>query len=54
MQTNSTDNLNALNSISFNFAGGMIQIAIGITVGLFLAALVVYPFGKRRSGLWTL
>ncbi|KAF2013942.1 DUF1212-domain-containing protein [Aaosphaeria arxii CBS 175.79] len=32
----------------------MIQIAIGITVGLFMSALVVYPMGKRRSGLWTL
>ncbi|PYI11951.1 DUF1212 domain membrane protein [Aspergillus sclerotiicarbonarius CBS 121057] len=32
---------------------GMIQVAIGITVGLFVAALVVYPFGKRRSGLFS-
>ncbi|THC97991.1 hypothetical protein EYZ11_002561 [Aspergillus tanneri] len=32
---------------------GMIQVAIGITVGLFIAALVVYPFGKRRSGLFS-
>lgn len=32
---------------------GMIQFAIGITVGLFLAALIVYPFGKRRSGLFS-
>ncbi|KAF7114681.1 hypothetical protein CNMCM5793_009632 [Aspergillus hiratsukae] len=32
---------------------GMIQVAIGISVGLFLAALVVYPFGKRRSGLFS-
>ncbi|KAL2859931.1 threonine/serine exporter family protein [Aspergillus lucknowensis] len=31
---------------------GMVQIAIGITVGLFVSALVVYPFGKRRSGLF--
>ncbi|KAL2859523.1 hypothetical protein BJX68DRAFT_252404 [Aspergillus pseudodeflectus] len=31
---------------------GMIQIAIGITVGLFVSALVVYPLGKRRSGLF--
>ncbi|KAI1811722.1 DUF1212-domain-containing protein [Poronia punctata] len=38
----------------YNVAGSMIQIAIGITLGLFLSALVVYPFGKRRSGLWTL
>ena len=30
-----------------------IQIAIGITVGLFVSALVVYPFGKKRSGLFS-
>ncbi|KAI0025437.1 hypothetical protein F4780DRAFT_721024 [Xylariomycetidae sp. FL0641] len=43
-----------LNAIVFNVAATMIQVAIGVTVGLFLAALVVYPLGKRRSGLWTL
>lgn len=32
---------------------GMIQVAIGITVGLFISALIVYPFGKRRSGLFS-
>lgn len=32
---------------------GMIQVAIGITVGLFIAALVIYPLGKRRSGLFS-
>lgn len=31
----------------------VIQVAIGITVGLFLSAIVVYPFGKRRSGLFS-
>ncbi|KAI1506765.1 hypothetical protein F5X99DRAFT_415390 [Biscogniauxia marginata] len=43
-----------LSTVVYNVAGSMIQIAIGITLGLFLSALVVYPFGKRRSGLWTL
>lgn len=38
----------------FSVAASMIQIAIGITVGLFLSALIIYPLGKRRSGLWTL
>ncbi|KAL4905063.1 hypothetical protein BDW74DRAFT_178073 [Aspergillus multicolor] len=33
---------------------GMIQTAIGITVGLFVSALIVYPHGKRRSGLFSL
>ena len=42
-----------VNSDVLNVAYSMIQIAIGITVGLFLSALVVYPFGKRRSGLFS-
>ncbi|KAI2632243.1 DUF1212-domain-containing protein [Hypoxylon sp. NC1633] len=48
------DNNQPLDTIVFNVAASMIQIAIGITVGLFLSALIVYPLGKRRSGLWTL
>ncbi|PYH97608.1 DUF1212-domain-containing protein [Aspergillus ellipticus CBS 707.79] len=32
---------------------GMIEVAIGITVGLFISALLVYPYGKRRSGLFS-
>ncbi|KKY25118.1 hypothetical protein UCRPC4_g02058 [Phaeomoniella chlamydospora] len=32
---------------------GMVQVAIGISVGLFLSALVIYPLGKRRSGLFS-
>lgn len=42
-----------LNNIVFNVAASMIQIAIGIAVGLFISALVVYPLGKRRSGLFS-
>lgn len=41
------------NSAVLNVGYSMIQVAIGITVGLFLSALVVYPFGKRRSGLFS-
>ena len=41
------------NSAVLNVGFGMIEVAIGITVGLFLSALVVYPFGKRRSGLFS-
>ncbi|KAI1076365.1 DUF1212-domain-containing protein [Whalleya microplaca] len=63
--TNSTQTVNGtstvtlgsnqqLDTIVFGVAGSMINIAIGITLGLFLSALVVYPLGKRRSGLWTL
>ncbi|KAL8947954.1 MAG: hypothetical protein Q9222_005813 [Ikaeria aurantiellina] len=43
----------SVNSMVFNVGYSMIQVAIGITVGLFLSALVVYPFGKRRSGLFS-
>ncbi|KAI9715393.1 MAG: hypothetical protein M1812_006038 [Candelaria pacifica] len=42
-----------INSMVFNVGYSMIQVAIGITVGLFLSALVVYPLGKRRSGLFS-
>ncbi|ORY70980.1 uncharacterized protein BCR38DRAFT_404112 [Pseudomassariella vexata] len=41
-------------NLVFNVAASMIQIAIGITVGLFGSAVIIYPFGKRRSGLFTL
>ena len=42
-----------INSVALNVGFSVIQIAIGITVGLFLAALLVYPLGKRRSGLFS-
>ncbi|KAI1984190.1 hypothetical protein LOZ53_005571 [Ophidiomyces ophidiicola] len=40
--------------VVFDLAYGMVQISISISGGLFLAALVVYPLGKRRSGLFSL
>ncbi|KAK1973732.1 hypothetical protein LZ30DRAFT_787543 [Colletotrichum cereale] len=39
------------NNSAFAVLLSVIQVAIGITVGLFLSALMVYPLGKRRSGL---
>ncbi|CAM1511179.1 Fc.00g086920.m01.CDS01 [Cosmosporella sp. VM-42] len=42
-----------INSVVFDVAASMIQIAIGIAVGLFLSALMIYPLGKRRSGLFS-
>ena len=42
-----------VNAAVLNVGYSMIQIAIGITVGLFMSALFVYPFGKRRSGLFS-
>lgn len=50
---NST-NTSALSDTSVASLGfGMIQVAIGITVGLFIAALIVYPYGKKRTGLFS-
>jgi len=37
----------------YSLGFGMIQVAIGITIGLFIAALLIYPYGKRRSGLFS-
>jgi uncharacterized membrane protein YjjP (DUF1212 family) len=42
-----------MNSVALKVGFSVIQVAIGITVGLFLAALLVYPLGKRRSGLFS-
>lgn len=39
-------------SVSFGIT--MIEVSIGISVGLFASALFVYPFGKKRTGLFTL
>jgi hypothetical protein len=39
--------------VVFDIGYGMVQVAIGTTVGLFLAALVIYPLGKKRSGLFS-
>ncbi|KAJ1324541.1 Pheromone-regulated membrane protein 10 [Microdochium nivale] len=43
-----------LNTIVFSLAASMIQISIGLSVGLSVANLVLYPMGKRRSALWSL
>jgi uncharacterized membrane protein YjjP (DUF1212 family) len=45
----SASDLSAINSAAFNVGYSVIQVAIGITVGLFLSAVIVYPFGKGRS-----
>ncbi|OAA65605.1 DUF1212 domain containing protein [Niveomyces insectorum RCEF 264] len=42
-----------VNSVAFTVLLSVIQVAIGITVGLFLSALIVYPLGKRRSALFS-
>ena len=49
-----SSNTSALSDTSVASLGfGMIQVAIGITVGLFIAALIVYPYGKKRTGLFS-
>lgn len=50
----STGSGNVYSGTIFNVGYGMVQVAIGISVGLFMSALVIYPLGKRRSGLFTL
>lgn len=51
--TQSATGSNQYSSVVMDMGFSMIQIAIGISVGLFAAALVVYPFGKKRSGLFS-
>ncbi|KAK7421224.1 hypothetical protein QQX98_002354 [Neonectria punicea] len=51
--TLTTGDTASLNTVVFDVAASMIQIAIGIAVGLFISALLVYPLGKRRSGLFS-
>ncbi|KAJ6086035.1 hypothetical protein N7486_010316 [Penicillium sp. IBT 16267x] len=48
--TTSATNESSLTSLGY----GMIQTAIGISVGLFVAALIVYPQGKKRSAIFSL
>ncbi|KAK7403179.1 hypothetical protein QQX98_011083, partial [Neonectria punicea] len=48
-----TSTLGNLDGTAFNVLFKVIQVAIGISVGLFMSALIVYPLGKRRSGLFS-
>ncbi|KAK4249432.1 hypothetical protein C7999DRAFT_30018 [Corynascus novoguineensis] len=47
------DSGGGLNNSAFSVLFSVIQVAINISVGLSLSALLVYPFGKRRSGLFS-
>lgn len=40
-----------VNTVVFSVGYSMILVSIGITAGLSLSALVVYPFGKKKSAL---
>ncbi|QPG76189.1 hypothetical protein FOA43_003575 [Brettanomyces nanus] len=48
----SVTNTSSLGSMAFGLL--MIEVALGISVGLYMSTVVVYPFGKKRTGLFTL
>ncbi|RCI10170.1 hypothetical protein L249_8624 [Ophiocordyceps polyrhachis-furcata BCC 54312] len=50
---NGGSRMGGIDSTAFNVLFSVIQVAIGISVGLFMSALIVYPLGKRRSGLFS-
>lgn len=53
VSSNSTSNSgDSTSSLSFGLT--MIQVALGISVGLYLSTIIVYPFGKKKTGLFTL
>ncbi|KAK3329945.1 hypothetical protein B0H66DRAFT_527312 [Apodospora peruviana] len=49
----STSTTTDLGGTAFNVLFSVIQVAISISVGLSLSALIVYPYGKKRSGLFS-
>ncbi|KAM3484501.1 hypothetical protein MY8738_002190 [Beauveria namnaoensis] len=49
----SPNSLGSMDSTAFNVLFLVVQVAISISVGLFMSALIVYPLGKRRSGLFS-
>ncbi|KAG5419529.1 PRM10 [Candida metapsilosis] len=51
---NGTDSSSTDSTTSLSFGASMVEVSIGISVGLFAAALFVYPFGKKGTGLFTL
>lgn len=48
-----TSSSSQIDGTAFTVLLSVIQVAIGISVGLFMSALIVYPLGKRRSGLFS-
>jgi hypothetical protein len=48
-----TGSSKAYGNVVLDLGYGMVEVSLAITVGLFMAALVVYPLGKRRSGLFS-
>lgn len=52
--TTTSSSSSSTDTSSLSFGATMVEVSIGISVGLFAAALVVYPFGKRKTSLFTL
>lgn len=50
--SSSVDATSDISSLTFGVT--MVEVSIGICVGLCAAALVIYPFGKQRTSLFTL
>lgn len=46
---NKTSSATSVENSTLSFGISMIEIAIGITVGLFMSTVVVYPLGKKRQ-----
>ncbi|KAG7830827.1 hypothetical protein KL920_001418 [Ogataea angusta] len=44
----------AISTSTLSFGISMIEIAIGISVGLFFSTMLVYPFGKKNTGIFSL
>ncbi|ATY61169.1 DUF1212 domain membrane [Cordyceps militaris] len=51
--TKSGTSAGGMDNTAFNVLFLVVQVAISISVGLFMSALMVYPLGKRRSGLFS-
>lgn len=54
VHSNSSEAASTSNTNSLSFGMVMIQVALGISVGLYLSTILVYPFGKKNTGLFTL
>lgn len=52
--SNSSSAASSTGDTGIAFGVTMIEVAIGISVGLIAATIVIYPFGKKRTGLFTL
>lgn len=54
LTSNSTSGTSSTDSSSLSFGITMVQVAIGISVGLFASTIFVYPFGKKSTSVFTL